>query len=87
MKLSMRNFQTNAKDYVAYKKEVDYSPESVRKGPEFKCFICGKWNDNMKYFLDKKWYPQSDLKYNMNFLCDPKCATEAGKKYDRYLET
>ena len=54
---------------------------------ERKCFICGKWNDNMKYFLDKKWYPQSDLKYNMNFLCDPKCATEAGKKYDRYLET
>ncbi len=70
----------SAKDYAVYKKDVDFDPTTVRKGPEFKCYVCGKWSDHMKYMLYKQWYPF--LKYNMNFLCGPKCSLKAYEKYN-----
>ena len=76
----MRNLRTSAKGCAVYKKDVDFDPKSVRPGPKFKCFMCGEWADNMMYFLHKKWYPF--LKYNMNFLCGPKCSVKAYEKYN-----
>ena len=69
----------NVKGYVAYKKGIDYDSTTVREGPEFKCYMCGRWSNHMKYVLHKKWYPF--LKYNMNFLCGPKCSLKAYEKY------
>ena len=81
----------NAKDYVGYKKGVDYDPRRVRKGqpgkePELKCFNCDEWFDGneWKYTFSKAWYPS--LKYKINFLCGPQCSTEISEKYkDKYV--
>ena len=81
----------NAKDYVGYKKGVDYDPKRVRRGPkgtspEFKCFNCNKWFDGKewKYSLSKAWYPS--LKYKINFLCGPICSTKISEKYkEKYV--
>ena len=69
----------SAKDYAVYKKDVDFDSKCVRPGPKFKCCMCGKWANHMTYVLHKKWY--SFLKYNMNFLCGPKCSVKAYEKY------
>ena len=51
----------------------------VREGPEFKCFNCNKWfPGSLTYYLSKDWRPT--LKYNINFLCGPKCATALSGK-------
>ena len=77
----------NVKDFVGYKKGVDYDPKSVRPGPkggtapEFKCFNCDEWFDanEWRYSLDKHWYPF--LEYKNNFLCGPDCSTEISEKH------
>ena len=82
----------NAKVFVGYKKGEDYNPKTVRAGklgspnPEFKCFNCGTWVDNMKYILNRRWYPRAGLKYNMNFLCGPECSVKIIPKYNKYFE-
>ena len=70
----MKNLQMNAKDFVGYKKGVDYDAASVRAGPkggtapEFKCFNCDEWFDgnDWKYTFSKAWYPS--LEYKIKFL-------------------
>ena len=83
----MQNLRMNAKAFVGYKKGEDYDPKSVRPGkpgspnPDFKCFNCGKWVNNMTYYLNKKWHPTANLKYNFNFLCGPMCSVKIHEKY------
>ena len=82
----------NAKDFVGYKKGVDYDAASVRAGPkggtapEFKCFNCDEWLDgkDRKYTFSKAWYPS--LEYKINFLCGPQCSLEISEKYkEKYV--
>ncbi len=86
------NFQMNVKVCVAYKKEIDYNAHCVRpgkpgaRGPEFKCFNCGKWFSNWKYSLGQEWYPKSDLKFKINFLCGPDCSSKITPRYEKYFE-
>ena len=88
----MRNFQTNAKAFVGFKKGVDYDAATVRPGPkggtapEFKCFNCASWFDGneWRYTLSQAWYPS--LEYKINFLCGPYCSTEIYEKYkEKYV--
>jgi hypothetical protein len=88
----MRSSQTNAKDFVGYKKGEDYDPERVRPGPkggvapEFKCFNCDTWFDGngWRYSLSKAWYPF--LKYKINFLCGSNCSLEISEKHkEKYV--
>jgi hypothetical protein len=75
----MKNSRMSVKGFVGYKAGVDYDPKRVREGPEFKCFNCNKWfPGSLTYYLSKDWRPT--LKYNINFLCGPKCATALSGK-------
>ena len=53
---------------------MEYDKSTVRRGPEFKCSVCGKWFTRLLYWLDKKFNPSQS--YKLMFLCGPKCATE-----------
>ena len=75
----MKSSLMNAKVFVGYK--TDFDRACVRPGPQFKCFICGEWADNMIYQLHKKWHPESDLDHDRNFLCGAECSLRAHEKY------
>ena len=69
----MKNSLMNVKDFVGFKKGVDYDSEAIRPGPkggtapEFKCFNCDTWFDGneWRYSISKAWYPY--LEYKINF--------------------
>ena len=88
----MKNSPMNARDFVGYKKGVDYDPKSVRPGPkggtapEIKCLNCDAWFDGNEwnYSFSKAWYPF--LKYKNNFLCGPNCSWEISEKHkEKYV--
>ena len=88
----MRNLPTSAKGCAVYNKDVDFDTKCVRpgkpgaRGPEFKCFNCGKWFSNWKYTLGQEWYPKSNLKFKINFLCGPTCSDEITPRYKKYFK-
>ena len=70
----MKSLQMNVRVFV------EYDPSYARPGPEFKCFVCGKWFKELLYWIDKNFYPMQ--KYKLTFLCSAECSLK-GVKHER----